>query len=64
MVKILNNLFKLLIFLEGPGKGGGRGKRGEERKGNCETENSKLELLKLFSWRVCGNKLLLYDALF
>lgn len=49
MVKILNNLFKLLIFLEGPGKGGGRGKRGEERKGNCETENSKLELLKLFS---------------
>lgn len=49
MVKILNNLFKLLIFLEGPGKGGGRGKRGEERKGNCETENNKLELLKLFS---------------
>lgn len=49
MVKILNNLFKLLIFLEGPGKGRGRGKRGEERKGNCETENSKLELLKLFS---------------
>lgn len=49
MVKILNNLFKLLIFLEGPGKGGGRGKRGEERKGNCETENNKLELLKLLS---------------